>query len=128
MANKKAQDKDLQLIMGNLLRFGVILSALIVFIGGVLYLQQTDQHNLHYAVFNGENKQLLSMSQLFAGVLKGHGASIIQLGLLLLIATPIARIVISVIGFLLEKDFLYTGITLLVLAIILVSLISGWAG
>lgn len=125
MPDKKTQDKDLQLIMGNLLRLGVVFSAVIVFIGGILYLLQTDGHSLHYAVFSGENKQLLSIGQIVKGVMHGHGASVIQLGLLLLMATPIARIVLSVIGFIREKDVLYTVITLLVLAIILISMLSG---
>ena len=43
----------------------------------------------------------------------------IALGLLLLILTPIARIVFSIFGYLLEKDYLYVSITLFVLAVIL---------
>jgi uncharacterized membrane protein len=53
-----------------------------------------------------------------------HARGLIQLGLLLLIATPMARVAFSVIGFALEKDWFYVGITLLVLALLIYSLSS----
>jgi uncharacterized membrane protein len=49
----------------------------------------------------------------------------IQLGLLLLIATPVARVAFSVVAFVLERDRMYVGITLLVLAVLLFSLLGG---
>jgi uncharacterized membrane protein len=66
------------------------------------------------------------------GILSGAFAfrarSIIQLGVLLLLATPIARVAFSVAGFALERDRLYVIITFVVLAILLYSLIAGAAG
>ena len=50
------------------------------------------------------------------------GRGIIQLGLLLLIATPVARVVFSVIGFVRQRDFVYVVLTLIVLAVLLYSL------
>ena len=52
-------------------------------------------------------------------MLRGEGRPLIQIGLLVLIATPIARIVFSIFGYLLEKDYLYTVITAIVLFVIL---------
>nr|MBN2278700.1 DUF1634 domain-containing protein [candidate division Zixibacteria bacterium] len=50
------------------------------------------------------------------------GNGIIQLGLLFLIATPIARVFFSVFAFFRKRDYLYTLITLIVLIILLFSL------
>jgi uncharacterized membrane protein len=52
----------------------------------------------------------------------------LELGLLVLILTPLLRVVGSVIVFLHERDWRYAGITALVLLIMLVSIISGYAG
>jgi uncharacterized membrane protein len=123
------KNKDLQLIMGNLLRIGVILSGLTVLIGGILYIIQSGNGpRPQYVSFEGENSELLRLTDILKGMAHFQGTSIIQFGLILLISTPIARIIISAIGFALEKDYLYVGIALLVLLIILVSLFSGVAG
>jgi len=62
----------------------------------------------------------------FAGMLPGlaalRPAAIAQLGLVVLLATPVLRVAASVIGFALERDRLYTAITLAVLAILLTSI------
>lgn len=59
---------------------------------------------------------------MWTGVVGLHGKAIIQLGLLLLVATPIARVVFSAFAFFAEGDYLYVGITLLVLAVLMFSL------
>ena len=60
--------------------------------------------------------------------MNGRGRGVIQLGLLLLIATPIARVAFSVVGFALERDRMYVVFTLIVLAILLYSLLGSGAG
>ena len=66
-----------------------------------------------------------SIRAVFGQLRSGSGASIIALGLLLLIATPIARVVFAVIGFARERDALYTVVSLIVLAILAFSLLHG---
>ncbi|RXK86677.1 DUF1634 domain-containing protein [Filimonas effusa] len=123
------KNRDLQLTLGNLLRIGVILSALLVLAGGIIYIfQQGNGPRPQYVSFTGENSELLQLSDILKGMTRLQGASIIQFGLIVLIATPIARIVISAIGFALEKDYMYLVIAAIVLLIILVSLFSGVAG
>ena len=120
--NKRVQqttDKDLEVIMGNLLRYGVLLSAVIVLTGAIIYLTQHGTSTPRYSSFSGEPKRLIQFKSIWQTALQGRGRSIIQLGLLFLIATPIARIVFSIIGFLLEKDIFYTIITLIVLTVVL---------
>ena len=105
--------------MGNLLRSGVLLSALIVVAGGILFLLKYGNELQDYHFFESEPRRLRDISDIFTTALQGRGRSLIQLGLLVLIATPIARIIFSIIGYLLEKDYLYVLITIVVLCIIL---------
>uniref|UniRef100_UPI0025DE0C70 DUF1634 domain-containing protein n=1 Tax=uncultured Chryseobacterium sp. TaxID=259322 RepID=UPI0025DE0C70 len=58
---------------------------------------------------------------------KGEGRAIIQLGILLLILTPLMRIVFAWIGYLKEKDYVYVFISSVVLAIMAISFFTGYA-
>lgn len=123
------KNRDLQFILGNLLRIGVLLSGLLVLAGGIIYIiQEGNGPRPQYVSFAGENSELLQLKDILKGMAHFQGASIIQFGLIVLIATPIARIMISAIGFALEKDYMYVVIAAVVLLIILVSLFSGVAG
>jgi uncharacterized membrane protein len=55
-------------------------------------------------------------------------ASVIQLGLLLLIATPVARVAMSLVAFILQRDRVYVVVTLIVLAVLIFSLTGGIHG
>jgi len=111
-------------LIGRLLRIGVSLSAAVVFVGGVRYLYQyrgTTAERLR--VFTGEPDNLRHISGIIHFAMQFHSRGWIQLGLLILIATPVARVAFSVFGFAGERDCLYTNITLAVLAILLYGLI-----
>lgn len=118
----KFQDRDIEQRMGNLLRYGVLTALLVVLIGAVVYLFQHGSGKPSYRQFVGEPKRLIEIKKVWQSAMQGRGRSIIQLGLFILIATPIARIVFSVIGYILEKDYLYILITLIVLGAIIFSL------
>jgi len=124
----KFKDTDIQAIIGWVLRLGVFISMLVVFLGGVIYLHRHGHEIADYHVFKGVPVFLQSGGAIINGVLTLRGRAIIQAGIVLLIATPIIRVICSAVGFVLEKDYLYTGITLLVLAIIFFSMLSGHAG
>lgn len=115
-------DKRIEIIMGNLLRLGVFLSAAVVCIGAFIYLFQHGSATPHYRTFEGEPKRLTELRSILISALNGGGRSIIQFGLLLLISTPIVRIIFSIIGFIMERDLLYALITLVVLATVMVGL------
>lgn len=117
--NNKIRDADLEKIIGNLLRYGVLASSLIVCAGGIIYLIRHGSQAPDYREFKGEPDTMKVPRLLWQAVLQGHGRPLIQLGLLVLIATPIARIAFSIIGYLLEKDYLYTVLTAIVLLVIL---------
>jgi uncharacterized membrane protein len=117
-------DQRVENIIGNLLRAGVILSAVVVFTGAVVYLARHSQAPADYRSFRGEPSDLRHISGIVRDALAFQGRGIIQLGLLLLIATPVARVAFSIFGFALEGDRMYAGFTLIVLMILLYSLLG----
>jgi uncharacterized membrane protein len=119
-------DRKIEIIIGNLLRAGVLLAAAVVLAGGLLFLVRHGHSRPEYHVFRGEPGDLRTVSGVLRDTLHGEGRGLIQLGLLLLLATPIARVAFSAAAFALQRDRLYVLITLLVLAILLFSL-SGHA-
>lgn len=115
-------DKDIQAILGTLLRVGVIVSALIVFIGGIVYMRTNANQVVSFEEFHPDIVAFSSVANIINGIKNFDGLAIIQFGVLLLIFTPIMRVVFSVFGFLLEKDYMYVLIGLIVLAVIIMSL------
>jgi uncharacterized membrane protein len=125
---KKFKDTDMQLLLGRVLRAGTVISISIVFFGGILYLYRHGHSVANYKVFIGTPDFVHQAASLFSGAFSLKGQAIIQIGIILLIATPILRVIFSAIGFVFEKDHLYVGISLLVLFIIFMSMLSGHAG
>ncbi len=115
-------DKQLARIVGNLLQIGVIVSAAVVFAGGLLYLIQYGAAMPDFHNFHGEPEQLRSLSGILGAAFSLESRGIIQLGLLMLIATPVARVVVSVVAFSWHRDYTYILFTLIVLAVLLYSL------
>ena len=122
MSTRSWNDLRIEVIIGALLRTGVMLAAAVVLFGAVVYLARHGQEIASYGVFHGEPETLRSVSAIVHGALHMSGRAIIQLGLLLLIATPVARVAFSAVAFAIERDFLYVGITLFVLGVLLYSL------
>lgn len=115
-------DKRIENVVGNLLRAGVVLSAAIVFFGAVVYLVRHGHEPANYRVFQGEPSDLRSIPGVVHDTLELSGRGIIQLGLLFLIATPVARVIFSIWAFAAEHDGMYVVFTLIVLAILIFSL------
>ncbi len=122
------KDVDMQAIIGWILRTGVIFSMAIVVIGGILFVYRHGHSIPDYHVFKSVPYFIHNIDGIADGVFHLKGQAIIQAGIVLLIATPIIRVAFSAIGFILEKDYLYTFITLLVLLIIVISMLTGRAG
>jgi uncharacterized membrane protein len=115
-------DQRLEIIIGNLLRYGVLVAATVVFAGGILFSLRHGKVTADYSHFNGEPENLRNIAGIAVAAVHGEARAIIQFGLLLLIATPVARVLFSVFGFALERDRMYVVITLIVLGILLYSL------
>ena len=122
---RRTTDRQVELWIGTLLRVGVIVAACIVLAGGVWYLSVHGMEVPWYGTFRGEPVFLRHITALVAAVLSGQSAALIQLGLVTLIAVPIARVAVSIIAYALQRDWLYCIVTALVLAILLFSLLGG---
>jgi|HubBroStandDraft_4_1064222.scaffolds.fasta_scaffold88312_3 uncharacterized membrane protein len=115
-------DKRIETWVGVFLRTGVTLAAAIVLTGGILYLAQNHGPRPDYQHFHAEPVQFTHFSAILHGVAALNPESIIMLGLLVLIATPVARVGMCIVGFLFERDRLYTIVSTIVLVILLYSL------
>jgi len=118
-------EKRMDEIMGRLLRTGVILAAAFVLAGGVVFLARHPEPVTNYHVFQGEPEELRTVPGIFHEALAFRGRGLIQLGLLILIATPIARVAFSVVAFLYERDRTYVVVTVIVLGLLVYSLLGG---
>jgi uncharacterized membrane protein len=115
-------DKRIETWVGVFLRTGVLLAAAIVLTGGILYLAQNHGPRPDYQHFHGEPGQFTHVTAILHGVVALNPESIIMLGLLVLIATPVARVGMCIFGFLFERDRLYVVVSTIVLLILLYSL------
>ena len=111
-------------IMGILLRSGVVLAAAIVLVGGILFLMRHKTPVTDYHIFSGEPSDLRTISGIFSDVKAFRARGLIQLGLLVLIATPVARVVFSLFAFIYQKDWKYAVFTAIVLGLLLYSLLG----
>jgi uncharacterized membrane protein len=123
---KTAGEQQLENLLSNLLKYGVIIASTVVLLGGIMYLIRHGAEPAEYQFFRGEPSEFRSPSGVIKAVLSGSGRGIIQFGLLLLIATPIIRVLISLLVFLRQRDFTYVIVTLLVLAALTYSLVGAY--
>ena len=115
-------DRRMDEIIGALLRYGVMLSGSVVAAGGIWYLIQYGTTPPGYHIFRGEPEYLRHLRGIVSGIPGFHCRRMMQLGLVLLISTPVARVAFSVLAFMLQRDRIYVVITLIVLAVLLFSL------
>ena len=113
-------DNRMESIIGNLLRGGVLLTATVVAAGGIWYLATSPSGVVDFQQFHPGPGNVRSLGSL------PHPQALIMLGLLILIATPVARVAFSLVAFALERDRLYMLLTTLVLAALLYSIATAW--
>jgi uncharacterized membrane protein len=114
-----------ELVVSDVLRGGVILSAAIMVVGLAGFYARYARGGLTVGLATAPPH---SLSGVLSGLSHGDPVAIIALGLLVLLATPVVRVVISVAVFASARDRLFTLITLVVLAILLVSFVAGRGG
>jgi uncharacterized membrane protein len=124
--------RKVELLISRLLRWGVVSSLSLVVLGTVIsFVRHRD-----YTSVPSELQRLTqpgaafphSLREVWRGVVHPRGQAIVMAGLLLLIATPVARVAVSILGFVYERDFTFAGITAFVLAMLLLSFFLGKAG
>jgi uncharacterized membrane protein len=113
-------DRKMEIIMGRLLQVGVLLASLVMMIGGIVYVRAHQGAIPDYRVFESGPQALRRVGGVMSGVATGDPAAIIQLAVLLLIATPVARVIFALVAFGVERDKLYVAISAVVLAVLLV--------
>lgn len=124
ISRRTNSERRFERFIGNLLRVGVILATVLVLAGGILYLIRHGTEIPHYQFFQGEPAEFRTPAGVESLVLSGHRRGIIQTGLLLLIATPVIRVGCSLLSFIIQKDFTYTVVTLIVLLGLMYSLVG----
>ena len=123
--NARRPKPDLNDAISRILRYGTALSAAVVAAGLAIVLfapPPGTPGTLQGTLAANFGRPTLSPSALLAGVAAGNAVSVLELGALILLATPIARVAASVLLFVNEKDRLYAGITLMVLAMLLLAI------
>lgn len=113
-------DRQMDQIIGNLLRTGVALAAAVVAAGGVWYLAVNGVTAADYRHFHAESRGPRSLALLTPP------QTVILIGLLILIATPVARVMFSLVAFALERDRVFVGITAVVLGVLAYSVGAAW--
>ncbi len=121
-------DKRVENTIGNLLRLGVLLSSAVVVVGAAIYLWRHGQSVASYRVFRDDSPELRTLGGILRSAFALDGRGIIQFGLLVLIGTPVARVVLSICGFAAMRDRTYVVIATLVLGTLLYSLFGSAAG
>ena len=119
-------DHQVEQTIGSLLRTGLIVAASVVAAGAAVYLWRHGAEQPDYRVFRGEPAALRGIAGIWRTAWEPRGRGLIQLGLLILLATPVARVLFSVVAFALQRDRFYTGVTLVVLGILLYSIVGGY--
>lgn len=124
MAQPAISDHDVELRLATLLRVGVFAAAALVLAGGAIYLIRYGSVPPHHETYTGEPEDLKRVGGIVKGALAPGGRGLIQLGLLVLIATPVARVAFSLYAFARQRDRTYVLITAFVLALLVGSLLQ----
>lgn len=116
--NVKDEMAQVEIIIGKIMRIGVLIAAIVMIIGLVMFF------------INGgggyvNNAFPTTLSSVISGITHGKAYALMMGGIFLLILTPVLRVVVSIYTFIVEKDTLYTWITILVLVILIISFIIG---
>ncbi len=117
-------DHDVEQVVGRLLQVGVLLAAAVAVAGGTGILVRHGGEVADFHRFRGTAEPLRSLSAIARGALTLDGRAIVQLGLVLLIATPVARVALTLIAFALQRDRLYVVLTAVVLTLLLWGLVG----
>lgn len=117
-------DRRVELVIGRLLQVGVLVAAAVVAVGGAALLVQHGGTPVDYSVFR-EDAALSSITSIVEAMRMLDSRAVIQFGLLLLIATPVARVFLTLIAFLIKRDAIYVAITAVVLILLLYGLLGG---
>jgi len=115
-------DQRTEELVGQLLRAGVTSAAVLVVAGAAVFLVRHGFQPANYRVFAGEPTDLRSWRGILHEALHARGRGIMQLGLLVLLLTPVARVVFAAFAFAMERDWLYVAVSTFVFLVLLYSM------
>lgn len=121
---KNFSDIDLNRSVGNLLRMGVLLSMLVSLIGFVKLFLEGFKMPKTYEELGKPGQNIFH--DFWISLQNFEGMGIIQLGILILIITPVMRVIFALVGYIKEKDYIYIIVSVLVLMIITFSFLMGY--
>ncbi len=113
-----------ELLLATVLRGGVLLSALLIAVGMLVHLVRGGTPPSIYRTFSRSSFNLSNLPAMVHGIATLGGRPIIELGLLVLIATPMLRVALSVGLFAKERDMTYVVVTVIVFGALLFSLMG----
>ncbi len=117
-------DHRVEVTVSTLLRIGLVSATALVAVGGAIYLARHGAEQPRYRIFRGEPADLRSIAGILGASLRWRGGGLIQLGLVLLMATPVARVAYSVGAFARQRDWFYVMVTVVVLGILAYSVFA----
>lgn len=120
--------RAMELAIGYMLRVGVLTACAICLVGGVLYIMRYGGTKADFSTFEGAPPMYRSLSGIWMGLKALEPLAIVQTGVVVLLATPVLRVLFSIFAFLFERDYLYVVITCIVFAIILLNMLGGVVG
>ena len=120
-------ERAVEQLIGRLLQLGVLVAAAVVVIGGAGLLVQHGSAPADFHTFRGATEPLHDIASIISGVRQLDSRAIVQLGLVLLIATPVARVALTFVAFLIRRDRLYAALSLVVLLLLIYGLAWGRA-
>ena len=118
-------EERVEQMVGNLLRAGVMIAAAVALLGGIAFMVHHGAMVPDHATFRGQPEMLSPVRGIVAGALALQPAAVVQLGIVLLIATPVARVLLTLIAFAIQRDWMYVLISAIVLALLAYSLFVG---
>jgi uncharacterized membrane protein len=121
----KAYDSVIHRAMTEFLRMLTVVAGLLIVAGGALLLSRHGDASISFGIFSGEPASLRVVSEIAEGAFHLNALAVVQLGIVLLIATPVLRVLFVGVGYLLERDWLYVTIAAIVLCVLAWSLIGG---
>ena len=122
---ERVADQAVEQVIGRLLQIGVTIAAVVVLAGGAGLLGRNGGEPTDFHTFRGATAPFRDLSAIARGVCHLDSRAIVQLGLVLLIATPVARVALTLIVFVIRRDRLYSVLTLIVFVLLIVGLAGG---
>ena len=127
ISKRRWTERRVEQVVGNLLNLGVAAATAVLLAGAVLFLVRHSRSAPDYRVFRGEPANLRGLAGIVNDARSLSGRGLIQLGLLLLLATPVARVTFTVFAFARQRDWTYVAVAVSVLTTLLFSLIASRA-